>query len=166
MLNLNKSFILLGSNLGDRECLISEAVEQICKKCGNLIKKSSLYESEPWGFEADNLFLNQVILVETSMSAYDLLKELLSIEIRLGRDRINKYDGYVSRPIDIDILYYNDLVVDSADLILPHPRLHQRRFTLLPLCEIASDYIHPIVKCSNMELLSRCDDMSIVRLYK
>ena len=95
-----------------------------------------------------------------------LLKELLSIEIRLGRDRINKYDGYVSRPIDIDILYYNDLVVDSADLILPHPRLHQRRFTLLPLCEIAPDYIHPIVKCSNMELLSRCDDMSIVRLYK
>lgn len=162
----NKSFILLGSNLGDREYLLNAAVEKLCEVCGSLIDKSSLYESEPWGFQTDNNFLNQVIQIETSMSPHDLLKEILSVEIQLGRDRITKYDTYVSRPIDIDILYFNDMIINEYDLIVPHPRLHLRRFTMLPLCEIAAEFIHPIFNVSNKQLLSLCDDDSVVHLYK
>lgn len=162
----NRSFILLGSNVGDRESLIAEAVDNIVDRCGSLLRKSSLYESEPWGFEAEFNFLNQVIMIDTSLEPHELLRKVLEIEIELGRDRQTKYETYVSRPIDIDILYYDDLVVDTVDLQLPHPRLHLRLFTLLPLCEIASDYEHPVFRKKNKELLKECEDNLRVDIYK
>ena len=173
-------YLGLGSNQGDRAQNIEHAVSMLNVELKTPYKAiSSLLETEPWRFESQEKFMNAVVLYELELpEGYNpeaeglmILEICKDIERRMGRMGEPLYNErgeriYADRPIDIDILYYNDLVVDSADLILPHPRLHQRRFTLLPLCEIAPDYIHPIVKCSNMELLSRCDDMSIVRLYK
>lgn len=152
------SYILLGSNMGDKLTLLNNAIEIIGSRCGKVIKKSSLYESEPWGFDAEQNFINQAICVETELSAHELLRELLSIEIELGRDRSRHYETYVSRPIDLDVIYYGDMVNDDEDLILPHPRLQLRRFVLEPLCEIAPNFIHPVFKVSNKVLLERCCD--------
>lgn len=158
------SFILLGSNLGDREAILESAVDMIEERCGSVVLMSSLYESEPWGFETENLFLNQAIGVETSLSPHDLLNELLQIEAELGRVRQENHQGYESRPIDLDVIYYDDMVIADEELIVPHPRLHQRRFVLEPLCEIAPDFIHPLFRESNRELLARCEDRLRVRL--
>lgn len=159
------SFILLGSNMGNREELLGEAIELIELRCGKVVLKSSLYESEPWGFETENLFLNQAIAIESALAPYDLLKELLTIEAELGRKRKENHVGYESRPIDLDIIYYDDIINDDEDLILPHPRLHLRRFVLMPLCEIAPDFIHPIIHETNSALLEKCEDHSEIRLY-
>lgn len=158
------SFILLGSNLGERELLLEKAVEMITVSCGELLSMSRLYESEPWGFESENNFLNQVIMIKTDRGPHDLLKELLSIEAELGRRRLEGVVGYQSRPMDLDILYYDDLIIDDSDLILPHPRLHLRRFTLLPLCDIAPDFVHPLLQMTNKKLLDECNDISDVKV--
>lgn len=163
---MEKSYILLGSNMGERISILSEARIMIEARCGRIDKMSSLYESEPWGFDAEQNFINQVICIETALSAHDLLKELLSIEIELGRDRSRHYDTYVSRPIDLDILYYGDMVCNDEDLILPHPRLHLRRFVLAPLCEVAPEHIHPVIGKSSCELVDDCEDMSGVEMLK
>mgnify|MGYP003488955432 CR=1 FL=1 len=159
------SLILLGSNLGDREMLIKSAIDMIGKNCGNVLSCSRIYETEPWGFDAENNFLNQIISIQTDLRPHDLLKELLSIEITLGRDREHHYETYVSRPIDLDILYYDDLIIEDSALVLPHPRLHLRRFTLEPLCDIAPKLIHPILRLSNEQLLQHCEDSSVVNRY-
>ena len=158
------SFILLGSNLGDREAILESAVDMIEERCGSVVLMSSLYESEPWGFETENLFLNQAIGVETSLSPHDLLNELLQIEAELGRVRQENHQGYESRPIDLDVIYYDDMVIADEELIVPHPSMHKRRFVLMPLCEIAPDFIHPLFRESNRELLARCEDRLRVRL--
>ena len=159
------SFILLGSNMGNREELLSEAIELIELRCGKVVLKSSLYESEPWGFDAEIYFLNQSIAIESILSPHDLLNELLAIEAELGRKRKENHVGYESRPIDLDIIYYDDIINNDEDLILPHPRLHLRRFVLMPLCEIAPDFIHPIIRETNSVLLEKCEDHSEVKLY-
>ena len=159
------SFILLGSNMGNREELLNDAIGLIEQRCGKLVVKSSLYESEPWGFNADIYFLNQAIAIESALSQHDLLKELLSIEAELGRKRDENSVGYESRPIDLDIIYYDDIINNDVDLVLPHPRLHLRRFVLVPLCEIAPDFVHPILQETNSALLEKCEDHSEVRLY-
>ena len=158
------SFIHLGSNLGDREAILESAVDMIEERCGSVVLMSSLYESEPWGFETENLFLNQAIGVETSLSPHDLLSELLQIEAELGRVRQENHQGYESRPIDLDVIYYDDMVIADEELIVPHPSMHKRRFVLMPLCEIAPDFIHPLFRESNRELLARCEDRLRVRL--
>ena len=159
------SFILLGSNMGDREVVLDNAIKEIEKRCGRIVNKSSLYESEPWGFDTDLYFLNQAIVVETELEPHDLLKELLTIEAELGRRRNENHIGYESRPIDLDIIYIDDMINDDDDLILPHPRMHLRRFVLVPLSEISPDFVHPILRESNSTLLDRCEDQSEVRLY-
>ncbi len=161
-----KAFILLGSNMGDREKILQKSIVIIEERCGSVLLSSSLYESEPWGFDAEQCFINQAICIETELSAHNLLEKLLSIEIELGRDREHHYETYVSRPIDLDIIYYGDMIYNDTDLILPHPRLHLRRFVLEPLCEIAPDYIHPVLRKTNRELREICDDSSEVSLYE
>lgn len=156
------SFILLGSNLGEREQLLKEAIAMIGESCGEVVSCSDIYETEPWGFVAENNFLNMVVKLETKLSPHDLLKELLSIEAVLGRRRDANVKGYASRPMDLDILYYDDMIINDEDLVLPHPRLHLRRFTLLPLCDISSDFEHPILKKTNKTLLEECEDTSQV----
>ena len=151
-------FVLLGSNLGDRELLVNQACKMLEERCGEIVAKSRLYESEPWGFQAEHWFLNQVVEIRTSLSPDVLMQTLLTIEKELGRDRSMPHQGYVSRPMDLDILYYGKDIIDTEMVTAPHPRLHQRRFTLLPLCDIAPDFVHPLLKKSNLQLLDECHD--------
>ena len=158
-------FVLLGSNLGDRELLVNQASKMMGERCGKIVAKSRLYESEPWGFKSEHWFLNQVVKIETALSPDDLMKELLEIEKELGRDRSVPHEGYVSRPMDLDILYFGNEIIDTQMITAPHPRLHERRFTLLPLCDIAPDYVHPVMKKTNLQLLDDCQDVGKVHIY-
>ena len=157
-------YLLLGSNLGDRQRFINEAARLLQKRVGTVLKPSSIYETEPWGFTNKNNFLNQVLLVETSLNSYELLKIIKAIETKIGR--IKKNQQYIPRCIDIDILFYNDEVYFSDDLVIPHPRLHDRMFTLVPLNEIAPEYLHPILKKTIRKLIYDCDDKLTVRKVK
>ena len=141
---LHRVYLGLGSNLGDREEHIRKAVALIGEKVGLVIRQSSLIETEPWGFESENRFLNGVILVETSLTPRQLLRATQKIERSLGRKRKSTdsslqspdFSKYSDRPIDIDILLYDDLTVDEPDLKIPHPLMQERDFVMKPLNEL------------------------------
>ena len=136
----HKVYLGLGSNLGDREANIRKAIALIGENIGLVIRQSSLIETEPWGFESANKFLNGVILVETSLTPRQLLKATQKIERQLGRRKIVNCKlsnrKYTDRPIDIDILLYDNLTIDEPDLKIPHPLMQQRDFVMIPLREI------------------------------
>ena len=155
--------MLFGSNMGDKAQIFDQACLIINIRCGRVVKISAAYESEPWGFEADEWFLNRVIVVETELSPETLLRELLAIEKDLGRVRHPEIEGYTSRTADLDLLYYGDRVIHSATLAVPHPRLQLRRFALVPLCEVAPDFVHPVLQMTQTELLQQCPDDAVVR---
>ena len=157
---MNKVYLLVGGNLGDRRSLLNQSKNKIKNKIGEIIKESSVYETTPWGFKADQNFLNQVIIIKTNFSSSDVLDICLNIENLLGRKRNS--NGYQSRTMDIDILFYNDEIIQEKDLIIPHEKLHQRRFTLEPLVEITPDYVHPRLKMTVLDLLNNCEDNSQV----
>jgi len=165
MTRLNKAYLLAGSNMEPRLDLIRQAVAMIHAEVGKVLQMSSVYESEAWGFKADENFLNQLILIETFLSPPELLASILTIEEKLGRTR-NIRDGYESRPIDIDILYFTDAVIDMPELTIPHPQLHKRRFALVPLAEIAAEFVHPTLKKTNLDLLASVEDLSEVHVFK
>ena len=137
----HKVYLGLGSNLGDREAIINQAIDLIGKRVGKVVRQSSLIETEPWGFESENKFLNGVILCETSLTPRRLLKTTQSIERTLGKNHSHATErsstvNYHDRPIDIDILLYDDLTVDEPDLKIPHPLMHERDFVMIPLKQI------------------------------
>ena len=152
-------FLSLGSNLGDRQAVLALAREQIAKRVGVVSSESSVYETEPWGVADQPAFLNQVIRAETTLAPEEVLRIILDIEHELGRVR---YERWGARVIDIDLLYYNALVLDSARLTLPHPRLQDRLFNLIPLAEIAPGFVHPSLKKTSLELLESCTDDGVV----
>ncbi len=156
-------FILVGSNVGERESLMNQAIERMNGICGRVVAKSPVYESEPWGFESENWFLNQVVKMETQFGPDELMKRLLAIELELGRDRVTPHEGYVSRPMDLDILYFGNGIVETEYVTAPHPRLHLRRFTLMPLCDLDPEMVHPRLKKTNAELLQMCQDNGAVK---
>jgi len=160
---MKRVFLGIGSNLGNREKNIQEAVQKIGELTGTIINSSSIYETEPWGFSSGNLFLNMVIEVETKLKPSGLLGRLLMIESILGRVREGK--KYTSRIIDLDILLYNDKVMENKVLVIPHPRMHERKFVLVPLCEIAPDMVHPTLKKTIKILLEECTDKSMVKPF-
>lgn len=153
----------LGTNIGDRSCFLQLAIENIQKKIGNVSLRSSIYQAEPWGFDADRPFLNQVIKVETAMLPYKILRKLQDIEKELGRTRNSGV--YESRTIDIDILFYNNMKINNPDLTIPHPLLHQRNFIMIPLAEIAGDLIHPVFNKNIYDLAKACKDNKSVEVY-
>ncbi len=155
-------FLLLGSNLGNRVSYIEQAKKHIQTSAGDIIESSSIYETAPWGNKKQPSFLNEVLHIDSSWPPDALLSLLLDIEEELGRVRTVKWG---ERCIDIDILYYNDLITESESLTLPHPGIPVRRFTLIPLVEIAPDFIHPILLSSQKTLLSECRDALEVCLY-
>jgi 2-amino-4-hydroxy-6-hydroxymethyldihydropteridine diphosphokinase len=157
-------FLGLGSNIGERVQNIHSAISKINERIGSVSLTSSFYETEPWGFECEDYFLNMVLSCESHLSIIDILSEITDIESALGRVRTGK--GYESRIIDIDILFYGDYIFEKEGIIVPHPKLHERRFVLVPLNEIAPQFIHPVFKKSIATLLTDCDDMSIVKLTK
>lgn len=158
-----KVFLLLGSNLGDRLGYLSAAKNAIESNVGFIVSKSSIYESDAWGFESEHKFLNQVVRLSTSKPPMEILKKIKNIERQLGREY--KSEGYESRTIDIDILFYDDIILDSEDLIIPHKSLQERRFALKPLNEIASGFIHPNLGKTITELLELCSDESEVTKF-
>ncbi len=163
------SYLLLGSNLGDRNVVLKRAAEMLQDISVSPIIKSALYYCEPWGFKAEEWFLNQVVAIDTNLNPVDLLKNILEFERVLGRERPEsppKEKRYASRVIDIDILLYQDYVTFSPQLQIPHPRMHLRKFALVPLCEIAPQIIHPIHKVSIENLLDNCPDTSAVSLIQ
>lgn len=154
-------FLLLGSNLGNKNDILQEALHHISLECGSIVSYSKIYSSEPWGFESCNSFLNMAVKLETELSPSILLESILKIETELGRTRVND-KKYHSRTIDIDIIFYGNLIIETDTLVVPHPKMHLRRFVLTPLNDIAPKYIHPVLNRSVKDLLKQCLDKSIV----
>jgi len=134
---------------------LEQACTLINNRCGMLVERSKAYTTEPWGFEAEEWFLNELLVVETEMEPDELMDALLEIEKSLGRVRLPEQQGYTSRTVDLDILYYGDQVIQTEKVTIPHPRLHLREFALLPLCEIIPDFLHPVFNVSQTQLLER-----------
>ena len=163
---MESCYVLFGSNMVDKENIFAEACLLINNRCGAITAVSSSYESEPWGFEASEWFLNRLIVVDTDLNPEAMLRELLAIEAELGRVRHPEKEGYTSRTADLDILYFGQRVIVTPILTVPHPRLHLRRFALMPLCEVAPELMHPVFQVTQRELLHRCTDQSIVRVMQ
>lgn len=154
-------FLEIGGNIEDRLEYLIKTKKKIENHIGKIQLSSSIYESPPWGFEAEHNFLNQCLKVETILNPSALLKEMLRIEEELGR--VRNSNNYESRTVDIDLLFYEDQQIKNASLEVPHPRMHLRKFVLLPLCEIAADFSHPILNKSIKNLLETCTDQSICK---
>ena len=140
---MNVAYLCLGGNIGDREKSLSLALLNIRENIGEISSTSSIFETEAWGVENQQAYLNQCIKVKTNLNPTTLIDRLLSIEKNLGRERALNL-VYAPRTIDIDILFYNQEIINLPQLIVPHPRLHLRKFVLIPLQEIAPNYLHPI----------------------
>ena len=152
---MNKAYLLIGGNMGDRLANLENARAAIQEHVGNILSNSSIYETAAWGMENQAAFLNQALLIDTSFEAIELLENLLKIEKAMGRIR-NQPLG--PRTIDLDIIFFNDQILDTENLTIPHPHMQKRNFVLTPLNEIAPDYIHPIFKKSINQLLKGCTD--------
>lgn len=153
-------FLLLGGNEGNEQELFKHAISLLSEKLGEVAAKSAYYQSPAWGFESND-FLNQALTVLSDIEPLSAMQEILKIEQELGRVRNQK--GYSSRSIDIDILLIDKLTINENSLIVPHPRLHERKFALAPLNEIAENQIHPTFKQSVATLLKSCSDSSKVK---
>jgi len=158
------AFLGIGTNLGDREANIEEALTRIEESLGEILVSSSIFETEPWGFESSERFLNMVVYIRTDLPPPGLLGRILMIEAQMGRVR-NEEDKK-SRIIDIDILLYDDKVINDPSLVIPHPRLEKRRFVLISLCEIAPEIVHPVMNKTFRQLLDECRDAGEVVKYK
>ena len=153
----------LGSNMGDRFVYLSRALALLREEAGVINAASSVWETEPWGFEADEHFLNMVVVLQTNMQPGQLMQLFRSLEGRMGRKH-NQGGRYKSRIIDIDILLWENRVISMPGLEVPHPRLADRRFVLEPLNEVAPKAVHPVTGLTVREMLALCDDRSDVRL--
>lgn len=153
-------YLLLGSNENDRFRNLERACYWISLLGGKILKQSALYETEAWGLKEQNAFINQAVLIETFLTPKQLLLHLKGIEKEMGRVETVKWGP---RVIDIDILFYGNEVVDMEELKVPHPFLHERRFTLAPLNEIATELVHPVLNKTVEELLQQCNDTSLVK---
>ena len=157
----SRALILLGSNLGDRLSNIQLAADLIGRRVGTVVASASLYETAAQGIDDAPAFINTAVAVDTELAPSELLQTLLQIERDMGRIRTTQV---TSRPIDLDIGFYGNEVVNTSELIIPHPRLHLRRFALAPLVEIAPDFVHPSDGRSLKELLESCPDQSEVTI--
>jgi 2-amino-4-hydroxy-6-hydroxymethyldihydropteridine diphosphokinase len=155
-------FLLLGANLGDRATTLQRALDNIRIDLGAVLKQSALYETAAWGVTDQPTFLNQVLKVLSFFPAAEILEKTQAIENRLGRVRREKWG---SRVIDIDLLYFDETVLTTETLTVPHPFLHERRFTLVPLAEIEPEFMHPVFHKTNQQLLAECTDEGEVRKW-
>ena len=152
---MSKVYFSIGSNKGNRSQLINEAIDKIDISIGRVELKSSIYETQSWGFKSNN-FYNVCLLIESSLSVESIFNKILKIEKDMGR--LKSGNKYSYRCIDIDILFVEDIIVNNKNLIIPHPRLHLRKFVLTPMLDLTPDLIHPILNKSIKQLELECDD--------
>lgn len=157
-------FLGIGTNLGNREKNLEHAVARIGQSIGRVLISSSIFQTEPWGFQSEKDFLNMAVKIETELAPHVLLEKIQAIESVMGRVRGPEH--FSSRLIDIDILLYDDIIIDEENLKIPHALLQERRFVLVPLCEIAHTLIHPVLKKTIEELLEECEDKGMVIKFR
>ena len=155
--------ILLGTNLGNRLLNLKKADLEISQRIGLVLMRSMIYQTKPWGNTEQDDFLNQVLVIDSSKKANEILAALLEIELEMGRKRTKQWEP---RIIDLDILYFGDEIIETKDLKIPHPFIQERRFTLIPLAEILPAMIHPVFKQTNYDLLLQTTDHSNVIIYE
>jgi 2-amino-4-hydroxy-6-hydroxymethyldihydropteridine diphosphokinase len=153
---MHQVFLGIGGNIGNKHDNFDKVYTFIKNELGTITKRSSVYETPPWGFQSEDVFWNQVLMIETDYSPFELLQKITEIETLFGRERNNGY--YKSRAMDIDILYFDDDIINTSNLTIPHPLLYKRLFVLVPLAEIAPLFLHPVLKQSSLELLKKCED--------
>ncbi len=159
---MNKTYLLLGSNMGNSQQQLSIAIKNITQKIGGVIRKSKLYTTAAWGNTNQPDFLNQVIVVETKHTALQTIKTILGIEEEMGRVRTKKN---APRIIDIDILFFNKQIIAENILSVPHPEIQNRRFVLIPLNELSPNFKHPVIKKTMHQLLVNCSDTLDVKKF-
>jgi 2-amino-4-hydroxy-6-hydroxymethyldihydropteridine diphosphokinase len=160
---MNDVYILLGGNLGNRQAMLANARQAIARKLGVLTAQSAIYETAPWGVPEQPAYLNQVVVCQTAKTPMATLRALQAVEKMLGRKREEKWHA---RTIDIDILYFQQRIIDLPELTVPHPQIPNRRFTLVPLLEIAPDFIHPVLQQTHAKLLQDCPDPLWVKPFQ
>jgi 2-amino-4-hydroxy-6-hydroxymethyldihydropteridine diphosphokinase len=152
---MNKTYLLLGTNQGERALNLAEAKSKISRELGPIITSSAIYKTAAWGLENQPDFYNEVIVINTEFDAFKILSILLDIEQQLGRVRAEKWGP---RIIDIDILFFNDAIINSPTLKIPHPEIQNRMFTLKPLVDVAETFTHPVLNKSMLQLMNECSD--------
>ena len=158
---MHQVFLGIGGNIGNKHDNFDKVYTFIQNELGTITKSSSVYETPPWGFQAEVNFWNQVLVVKTEFSAVEVLRKINQIERQFGRKR----DGgqYKSREMDIDILYFDEMILDTGNLTIPHPQIANRLFVLVPLAEIAPDFVHPLLRLTSLEMLKNCGDNSVIK---
>ena len=151
----------IGGNMGNKHANFHKVYTHIQNELGNITLKSSVYETPPWGFESESPFWNQVLCVETPLNPTGILEMIAKTDREFGRKR--KPEGYASREMDIDILYFDNKIIQTENLTIPHPLLHKRLFVLVPLAEIAPDFVHPVLQLTSNQLLKICEDKSEIK---
>ena len=159
---MNKAYLLLGGNLGNRAKNLETAGILIDRNAGAIVNRSDIFVTKAWGNELQPDFYNQAVCIETKLSPPELLSVLLSIEEQLGRKRTG--DKWQARTMDIDILFYNEEIIDTKELKIPHPFMQDRRFVLTPLNQIAGALVHPVLKKNTTQLLAECGDKLEVKI--
>jgi len=144
--------------------MLERAHTTIHDEIGSVVNQSSIYETAPWGFDHPTKFLNQVLEIETPLDSENLLRRLLDLEKKLGRTRNEK--RYCARSIDIDLLFYDDFIINTETLVIPHPRMAERKFVLVPLCELVPSFYHPVLNSTLEQLLAQCKDTSDIRIFR
>lgn len=158
--SMNHVYLMIGGNIGNRLDNLEKARKDIHSKCGPIVQQSSIYETEAWGFKDQPAFYNQALCIDTPLSPQDLMATLLAIEASMSRERLIPLGP---RTIDLDIIYYNETIIETPKLIIPHPRLAERNFVLVPLVEIAPDFVHPLFNKNNFQLYKASTDQAVVQ---
>lgn len=158
---MHKVFLGIGGNIGNKRLNFEKVLLLIETELGEITELSSIYETPPWGFQSEDTFWNQVVIIETKLEAVELLWRIHKIEEEFDRKRGK--ERYSSRQMDVDILYFDDEYMETQNLIIPHSKLHERKFVLVPLCEIAPQMKHPLFRLTSVEMLEACRDESIIK---
>jgi 2-amino-4-hydroxy-6-hydroxymethyldihydropteridine diphosphokinase len=156
------TYLLIGGNIGNRAATLQETQKQLSEKVGNILGGSSIYQTSAWGAEQQAPYLNQVLCIETALQPFALLAATQEIEQKLGRIRTQRW---AARTMDIDILFYDQQIINTQELTVPHSRILERKFVLVPLCEIAAEMLHPVWQLPMKNLLEYCEDNLLVEIF-